>query len=250
MKQVSLWVFFILFVISCGPSYHIADINEGKYRISESNNISEDQEIVELIEPYKEGLTQQMTEVINTVPKTLSKGKPESTLGNWMADLLNEYAEQNYNQPIALTIQNYGGIRINNLSKGPLEVQKVYEIMPFDNELGIVKMKGKELMQLLQNIAKSGGWPVSHQLQMTIDGNNAITKVTIKGEKIIEDNFYNVVMSDYIAFGGDSMDFIKDITFIPLNSKVRDVMIHQIKVRNYKGQEETATLDNRIKQVR
>ena len=250
MMRSILFILFICTSIACGPTYEIADVNEGKYRISESNDIPEKQDIVALIEPYKEGLENQMNEIINTVDVSMSKGKPESTLGNWMTDLLNEYAEENYDQIIALTIQNYGGIRINSLPKGPLPVEKVYEIMPFDNELGIVQMNGKEMMQLLQKIANSGGWPVSHQLSMTIDRSNSLAEVTINGEPISPEGNYNVVLSDYIAFGGDSMDFLKDIKFTSLQVKVRDAMIHQIKVRKERGQVETAELDNRIKQLK
>ncbi len=53
---------------------------------------TEEQSMAELIAPYKAQLEEKMNRQIATLAKPLRKGNPESSLGNWMADLMMDAA--------------------------------------------------------------------------------------------------------------------------------------------------------------
>ena len=65
---------------------------------------------------------------------------------------------------------NMGGLR-NVLTEGAVTCGNIYEILPFENSLCVVTLKGVYLNHLFENIAARGGEGVSGvQLQITKDG--------------------------------------------------------------------------------
>ncbi|MEO1714912.1 MAG: 5'-nucleotidase, partial [Bacteroidota bacterium] len=95
-----------------------------------------------LITDYRGQLEAEMNTVIGTIAQSLTLQKPESSLGNWMADVLLEKATFYSKRPVDFALQNYGGIRISELPAGPLTRGKIYELMPFDNQLVILDLPG------------------------------------------------------------------------------------------------------------
>ena len=170
--KLCFWV-LILFgtVNSCTTSYRVNSVKDSYLRIdpkldSGSNTIDS------IINPYKTGLDKIMNEEIG-YSDGLTISKPESTLGNWVADALKKNAEQETNMNIAFAVQNYGGIRIKEIPKGPVTLSKIYELMPFDNYLAIMEVDGKIVAEFLDRLAKYGRWPVSSSLKFRIEGETA-----------------------------------------------------------------------------
>lgn len=199
-------------------------------------------EISQLIEPYKAQLDAEMNTVIGTVPKTLYKDRVESTLGNWTADAIATYVEGETGKTVDLAICNYGGIRIPELSAGPLTTGKIYELMPFDNYVVTMNLKGTVLLRLLQRIADYRGWPVSGALRLEVV-NERVAKAVIHGSPVQADQEYFVALSDYLAEGGDQLDFLSELPRTNLNIYYRDALIEVAKQQN----EITADLEGRIK---
>ena len=75
-------IYFILILIFpfCRTVSHITLVEESNINVAE---VSSDQEVEQMIAPYKGDLDQEMNTEIGTCLKTLTKRKPESTLGNW-----------------------------------------------------------------------------------------------------------------------------------------------------------------------
>ena len=98
----------------------------------------------------------------------LTKGRPESSLGNWTADLLLAAARDLFpGYAIAFAVQNYGGLRLSEIGTGPLTVSELYELMPFDNELVLVELGGATLRAFIDHTLADGGWPVSEGLSVS-----------------------------------------------------------------------------------
>ncbi|MBK9566193.1 MAG: 5'-nucleotidase C-terminal domain-containing protein [Saprospiraceae bacterium] len=123
----------------------MADISTRTYRI-EKASFPVDVTAAALIEPYKLQLDKTMIDVISINEEELVKGKPSSTLTNWFTDILLDETQNYYNGLIHFAIQNYGGIRVPFLAKGNVTVGSVYELMPFDNIMYIVVMKGDKIL--------------------------------------------------------------------------------------------------------
>ena len=60
--------------------------------------------------------------------------------------------------------------------------------------------------RLLEKIASAGGWPVA-RIEMVIDSAGATRRCPDSGVPLRRDATYSVVMNDYMANGGDGMDF-------------------------------------------
>ena len=142
----------------------------------------------------------------------------ETNLGNLVADAVLDRGRY-VNAVIALV--NGGGIR-SSLPVGEISMEKVYEVLPFDNYLVSADISGKQLMGALENGVSQVEGVQGRFLQVAgmrfkWDGNALPGKRiisadvnTIDGYKPIEaDKVYRVVTSDYVASGGDGFTDIK-----------------------------------------
>ena len=89
--------------------------------------------------------------------------------------------------------------------QGDITVGDVFEILPFENSLCVLTMKGTDLRRLFEAIASLHGEGVSGiRLEITKDGKllNAFV-----GEKPLKDDqLYTVATIDYLADGNGRMD--------------------------------------------
>jgi 2',3'-cyclic-nucleotide 2'-phosphodiesterase (5'-nucleotidase family) len=232
-----------LFFVSCQPQTHFVKSDNKYQEIKELE--AEDASVSDLIAPYKKEMAKEMDTVIGEMAKMLTKGHPESTLGNWAADLVHEKCEGYLNRKIDFAVLNYGGLRISSIPKGPVTKGKIFELMPFDNLLVVIEMKGSELRDLFDRIAVKNGWPVSKQIEMTAQRNKAID-VRINGQKIENDKIYSFATNDYIANGGDKCTFLKDKKQIPTGILLRDAMLEYVEEQTKAGKKLDANLSKRI----
>lgn len=182
------------------------------------------QTMAETIAPYKAQLEAKMNRQLATVKTPLRKGSPESTLGNWAADLLHEAALVTYpNRTIAFSTMNQGGIRVSEIGTGPLIVSEIYELMPFDNELVLMELTGKQLTEFVSHIANSGGWPVSAGLSVKQTGEGL--NIRIAGKGIDSGAKYAVALPDYVAGGGSGSTMLKGLPRTDSGIKIRDLLI-------------------------
>lgn len=248
MKSRILFGLLIILVASaCKTRVFVSDISEGKYKIAATEDLTPDSEIETIIAPYKKQLDAEMDVVLNQLDIDLTKGKPESTLTNWMCDLVMEYIDENWPHQVDVFFQNYGGIRIPIVSSGDVTVRRMYEIMPFDNEVIFMKGTGKDFMPFFEKIAKSGGWPVSAQFKMKIGNRANIGSISIQGAPLKMDEEYVIAIPDYIANGGDGCSFFSSMEREEVGVKIRDIMIEQCRKRGKMGRAEHTKLDQRIK---
>ena len=231
----------ILSTISCGKVFQLADASEHRYEITEL--IPPDSSINALILPYKMQLDSLMDVVIGNSDKAITKGKPESTLGNWMTDVMFEEATKRSSRSVDFAIQNYGGIRVPSLDAGPITVREIYEIMPFDNELVIIEAKGLVINRLFERIAKSGGWPISDQVRLMIK-EDKIESLYINGQTVDPTKDYRFALPDYIANGGDRSDYLINQNRENLGVRIRDLLIEHLE--NEPDKVQSAELTDRI----
>ncbi|MEE2930925.1 MAG: 5'-nucleotidase C-terminal domain-containing protein [Bacteroidota bacterium] len=197
--------------------------------------IHPDSSILSIIQPYKEGIDSVMNEVLCYSNIIISKNKPESLLGNFVTDLcLETFSEQ-----ADICVMNNGGLRAE-LPKGEITIGKIYELMPFDNELVVVVLNKTEQKDLFEYIVSRGGEPFSG-MKINIDTSGNISTSMNTHNKTYTN--MRVLTSDYLANGGDKMRFFENKEQIKVGLKVRDVII------NYCTSKDTITssLDNRIK---
>lgn len=198
----------------------------------------------ELIVPYKVRLEEEMNEVIGTAAQDMRGHRPESLLSNFSADVYRLAAAEHLKRPVDIAIVNMGGLR-SQLPKGDITVGKVFELMPFENELVVVWLRGSELMELLHTFARLKGEGLSG-LQMGIEDNRAV-EVMIGGEPIQMDSTYAIATNDYLAEGNDKMEQLKNFELrVNTGIKVRDMLMGYIRKETAAGRVINAQLEGRI----
>ncbi|WP_294288144.1 5'-nucleotidase C-terminal domain-containing protein [uncultured Chryseobacterium sp.] len=215
---------------SQASSMHLGKV-EIRKNISINNELKNDEEFVKTIEPYKQKLDKEMSQKISYTNVDLTKQGDNSNLGNLLADYTfdgaNEWAKKNLQRNIDAALINIGGIR-TTIGKGDILLKSVFEVMPFENEVIIVKMKGTDLQGLFNYYAeRQVNNPVSH---LYIETNNGqLTKTLIDGKTVNPDQDYYIATSDYLALGGDNMKFFSKGEMIPTGLKLRDLFIDYFK---------------------
>ncbi|RYF10032.1 MAG: hypothetical protein EOO42_23170 [Flavobacteriales bacterium] len=247
MRNTNRFLFLALVIAllsACGTRYTLVKSNREEYNIN--TNLAVDSTIIKTYLPYKAELDREMNDVIGYTDVTLTKSSklPESVLGNFFADaVLNQARKIEPNIDFAIPTTN-GGLR-NDIAKGEITVSKVFELMPFENETVVFTLKGRDVLDVLNFIASSGGQPVSG-LKMKIE-NKLPKDIFINGKAFDLNKTYVVLTSDYIASGGDgTTGFSKPIAKKVIGLKVRDALLQEIKQLNANGKRINTTLDGRV----
>lgn len=216
-------------------------VSISKNNIELNASFQQDSGIIKSYLPYKNKLDSEMNEILAESEMEMIKKQPESLLGNFVADLSLQIAKKHTNKEISFCLLNYGGLR-TALPKGAITRRKIFELMPFENELVVVQLKKSELDSIINYIKKVGGQPVSG---ISI---NYLEEPPLVEYNQSNDGFLYVLTTDYLAKGGDHMDFFKRaIDVQKVGIKLRDAIIEYCINQNKQNKPLTAQLDGRIK---
>jgi 2',3'-cyclic-nucleotide 2'-phosphodiesterase (5'-nucleotidase family) len=216
--------------------------------VSDSLN-SLDNQVVQTYLPYKKILEKDMNRVISVSEMEMSKDKPESSLTNFLGDLLlyeGKKVASEYGLEFLPSVSyfNYGGIR-TYLPEGEITVGKIFELMPFENEMVFVELNGSQMKEFLDFIAAKGGDSESGA-RFTISNGKA-KNITIEGKVLEPTKKYWLVTNDYVAGGGDGLELLtKRSGFINTGKKIRDIIIAYMEEKQSDGKKITAKPDGRI----
>ena len=190
-----------------------------------------------------------MSKLVAVSSTPLKKEKPESKLTNLIADILLESGTE-YCKTMNLDIKpnasyvNYGGLRAS-LPKGEITVGNIFELMPFENEIVLIKISGESVQKMAERIAARGGEGVAG-LILGIR-NEKVGTLKIGGIGVNPANSYWLVTNDYIANGGDQMSmFLNAVERINTKMKIRDVLIQALGDRYKKDGIISVKEDGRI----
>ncbi len=220
-----------LVLVACRVPMNVANVQPQKNQLL-TTDIPLDAEMVNVIEPYKVQLGKVMSEKISHTNVDLTKTGDNSNLGNLLADYTfeggDEWARKNgIPNGVDAAVINIGGIR-TNIGKGDILRRHIFEVMPFENEIVIMKMKGDDVQGLFDYYAKTQkNNPVS-RLTIETDGGKIVQQL-INGHKLDEDKTYYIVTSDYLALGGDNMTYFQEGEMIATGIKMRDLFIEKFK---------------------
>ena len=233
---LKLFVIFLtfFFIISCSNQIvHVTRIEGKQIPITEKEN--QIPEIENFIKPYRKHINKDLDSILAYCPETLDKKAVnwQSTIGNLMSDVTlkrgNTVFKARENKTIDICILNYGGIR-SILPKGNVTTRTAFEIMPFENNLVIIALKGEQILEIVTYFIKEKKPHPLTGLTFTIDNKNQPKNILVQGKTIDKDKTYYVATNDYLSNGGDNMVFFKKGTATyDLNYKLRNVLIDYFK---------------------
>lgn len=190
-----------------------------------------DKNISRLIARYKPEIERLKKRVIGFVAMDLyhvrlpgeqnSEGKRMlygSMVAPHVARSMMEYLQQK-GISVDFSIQNSGGVRIS-LYKGNLDLEKIYNLLPFGNTLVVVKMKGAAIVEMIRNAlhhsfrqGKSGSFPYMYNARIVLDKNRRFVAMEIKQKKwkrIDPSREYTFVTNSFMANGGAYYKALRD----------------------------------------
>ena len=220
---------FLSLVLSCENSKTLV-ASKGQ-NISINEGICSVKDVEDAIAPYKVNIDEIMNQVLSYSVDTYSKkdGDYNTAIGNLMADavfeLTNPVFQSRTGKNIDLVLLNHGGIR-SILPKGNVTTKTAYNLMPFENSVVVVPLKGSIIMEMTAYLKEfKKAHPISG-LKLVLNANNSYRKILVDGKNVDHSKTYYVATNDYLYNGGDQMDFFKKSdTLYDLNYKIRNVLL-------------------------
>lgn len=231
----------MLVLIACSKHYLKQKQELNHYPVSGS---AANEHMEAAVAGYKATLDSETGKVIGYAPAMLTRAGDQSTLGNFVCDAMKHKADSFFSAyPCHLVIANRGGLRAD-LPAGNVSVNSIFELMPFDNELVLLAVKGNKL----KNFA-----PLFEQKKHAFYGgtitlnDGKVSRFLIAGKPIDTLATYYVLTNDFVANGGDSFSFLLDpVQRQNSGLKVRDAIIAYCRYLSRKKQPITPYTDERI----
>ena len=219
-------------------------------QIELDSTMGEQEEILEMIDPYEREIFTKINEVLcyNTRVLNKNEGELESGLGNITADICLEMADSIFRdaggETIDFALFNHGGLRAS-LPMGDITVENLFQLMPFENELVVTELRPAQVKELIQYLqAGKTAHPISG-IRITLKGDQA-PEVEVQGKKLDPKANYFVLTHDYLQNGGNNMNFFKDpVSLFKTELKVRDAFIAYMR----KADTLKVEMDGRFKQI-
>lgn len=120
-------------------------------------------------------------------------------LGCFVTDALREVSGADF------AFNNTGGIRIDRLPRGPITLKDIYRIDPFNNEIVVYQMTGKQLERyIMESYKKNGRSPsyvsgMRYEVHTDSDGYPKSVSITPDRGSFSRNTVYKVAMNSYMA---------------------------------------------------
>ena len=203
-------LFGLLLFVSCHKQpVQISSVTTEMIPVDASADAIQDTNYLAQLAPYKAHLANEMSVQIGYTPERMWVGEPECPMLNWASDALWEAAKQVYPGTVDIAIVNMGCMRCE-WPAGPITRESVYELMPFDNRLVVLTLKGEDILALCESFARYGGQGVAGIRVTIIDGQ--VADVQVGGKALKMKATYKVATSDYLAGGTDHMEALTRYT--------------------------------------
>lgn len=224
-------LFLILLISGCSTTEKVTD-KQPHFTETEVENASltDEPAIAELLDNYRPGYQTEMGSILTFLEEPLTFEKPEGSLGNIAADALRYRASREARKLVHIGIIGEGSFRLN-FNEGPLTLGEVYEFMPYENNLVILKLTGEQVLELADQVAEQGGAPISGiRFQLN---NGKARAVIVNSQVVSSDREYWVATSNYVADGGDAFPVLwESQERVDFDISVRDLYVDYFKNRS------------------
>jgi 2',3'-cyclic-nucleotide 2'-phosphodiesterase (5'-nucleotidase family) len=248
MRKCVLPICIFLMFASCA-ALRINQVDLPQLARVDSLAASNDTTLIQMLQPYRDSMNIRMSIVIGQSSQPMTKALPEGLLGNYCAEAcmrqVTDWCRQNQTPKPDFCILNHGGLRAS-LPFGDITLGNVYELMPFDNELVIIRISQDDLKALAKHTASKGGAPVVG-LRMRIHEGEA-DSIEIISNRNSGKTTFTMLTSDYLANGGDGFPIRgTSANQTATGLKVRDVLISDVHEHKLKNDSIRSGIDGRIR---
>jgi 2',3'-cyclic-nucleotide 2'-phosphodiesterase (5'-nucleotidase family) len=200
-----------------------------------TDSIIDTDSVDKFITPYRKHINEVLDSALAYAPSAISKndGYFNTSAGNLMADIViseaNPIFKSRTGQNIDFVVLNHGGIR-SVISEGKVSERTAYEVMPFDNSIVVIALKGKSVRNLISFLINTKKPHPIGGIQIILNKNGSLQDLNIQGKPFDENKPYYIATSDFLANGGNDMGFFSDgLNSVDLNYMIRNAMIDYFK---------------------
>jgi len=171
-----------------------------------TDSVPPDPEVKAIVDRYQAQLDEALGQEVGVASTSILRGETrgvESEMGNFVADSMRTYLPD-----VDFAFQNAGGLRAD-IDEGPITLEEIYAVLPFNNTLVTMELTGAQVKQVLEEGANSqyGTVQVSG-LTWAYDADapfgNRVTRVTLPDGTLIDPNAtYKIATNNFMATGGD-----------------------------------------------
>lgn len=244
---LSWWAMIILLLSGCKSTQFLPRVNDMQM-LTIDQQIQEDTAISNYIQPFKLELEAKMNKIIGEAPEAMlhNRNLPETELSNFFVDALLDIGQQ-IDPGVDFSIATKDGIRAS-IPQGPVTVRSVFELMPFENFITILELRGRDVLRLADFIAETNGQPVGGADIQIHDGKTVSFRIA--GKEIDPEATYKLVTYDFIANGGDLVKGLdQPVNRIDTDQRVRDSLTKYIQQLTEAGKQVESKRDGRVKIV-
>lgn len=220
----------------------VVDKNNLDYKlVAMDQTIEQDKDMLAFIDEMKGTVDREFNVRIGTLPVELAHDGIRSNsmaIGNFACDLVKDSYEN-----VDIVMINSGNLR-SVLKAGDITLGNIQnEFAPFNNEVIIVSLNGKDVLDMIklsgEKRGKGGFLQYSKGMEVKYTANGELVSAKLNGEDITEAKDYTVILSDFVFDGGDGY---VDAENNPIGRKgknavytgndIRDALISKIKELN------------------
>jgi len=166
--------------------------------------ITPDREVAAIVERYQQQLEEALGKVVGEARTAITRARnAESEMGNFVTDAMRTHLGG-----VDFAFTNAGGLRAD-IDAGPITLEEIYTVLPFNNTLVTMDLTGAQVVQVLEEGAASryGVVQVSG-LRWAFDADapfgSRVTRVTLPDGTPIDPNAtYRIATNNFMAAGGD-----------------------------------------------
>jgi 5'-nucleotidase len=198
-----------------------------------TSDITPDPQIDRIVNHYYARMDKKFKEVIGESRVFLDGEREkiryeETTLGNLVSDIMREYTAAD------VALLNSGSLRAS-IDTGPVTREDVFKAMPYANEIVLLNLTGRELIQALTRSVRAtrededGGFLQVSGIRFNVR-RHAVEQVQLISTHmpVDPDKIYRVAVTDFLASGGDGYKLFvgkpHEHTRLPLRKLIMDTI--------------------------
>ena len=179
-----------------------------------------------IVDKYESQVKAEFSKVIGTAAVDLGRDSTrESNLGDVVADAMREACGAQ------IAFQNGGGIRAD-IPKGPITLETLFTVLPFDDQLVSMELTGEQIRGMLERNASSKNLLQVSGMRIVYDlskpSGEKLAAVEVAGKPLDVQQTYKVATNDFLAAVGGKSNVFKQGRNLTPGPPVRDAVIDYI----------------------
>ncbi len=184
-----------------------------------NSSVMPDSAMAAEVQSYRVILNKNLGKKIGYAESDFKPDGLESGLYNLVSDALRIQTSLIEGKHIDVAVMSASSIKYY-IPRGPITQEIIDEILPYVNKVVLMKLTGKQLSRLANDIATDDGAPVSGMRMLIKKG---MANDLLVGQHVVEpDSVYTVVTSSYLANGGGHYNVLwqpNDRRILPMTTR-------------------------------